>query len=280
MGDKDNRDHDRRRLFLPRTMIWRVDRELVLLLGGGRALLMQLAHPKVAAGVIDHSHFKEDPLGRLHRTMSTMWSIVFDDAPQAHASLDRVNSVHRQVQGAIKEGEPLPRETAYRALDPDLLLWVHATLVDTAIATYDLFVKPTSPEEKAQYYDETKKLAHLFGVPQTVIPPSLEGFNGYMEQMLTGKTISVGPVARSLAREILCPSPWILKVGGRLSSFITVGLLPEPLREAYGLTWSARKERIFQILARSVRCVLPFVPGPARIVPHARAAEKKLTHRS
>jgi len=237
---------------------------------------MQLAHPKVAAGVADHSHFHEDPLGRLYRTMNTMWSIVFDQESEARASLERVTDIHKGVQGRIRSGEPLPQGTAYDALDPALLLWVHATLVDSALVTYDLFVEPLSSDEKVQYYDETKNLAFLFGVPGTIVPPSLEGFNTYMQQMLTGRAISVGATARSLAREILHPRPWILKIGGPLFSLITTGLLPTPLRDAYELRWNDRKARLFQIAARSIRRLLPVVPGPFRIVPHARAAERKL----
>ncbi|MGH7828634.1 MAG: oxygenase MpaB family protein [Candidatus Binatia bacterium] len=261
-------------------MIWRVDREMILLLGGGRALLMQLAHPKVAAGVSDHSHFRENPLGRLHRTMNTMWSIVFDEAAQAHASLERVNEIHRQVQGTIRPEEPLPTGTPYRALEPDLLLWVHATLVDSAIRAYDLFVRPMSTAERNRYYDDTRKLACLFGVPEPDVPPSLTSFNKYVEQMLSGGTISVGRTALSLAQEILHPSPWILKMGGPIHSFVTTGLLPPSLREAYGLRWSDRRERALAILARTIRCSLPLLPRPLRIVPHARAAEKRRADQS
>lgn len=264
------------RFFAPNSMIWRVDREKVLLLGGGRALLMQLAHPKVAAGVSDHSRFREDPLGRLHRTMDVMWSILFEELPKAEASLQAVNDVHRKVRGTIKEGEALPKGTTYDALDPDLLLWVHATLVDSALLAYDLFVKPLSAHEKSQYYSETKKLGVLFGIPEAVVPASLEDFSNYMSERITGDTIAVGPTAHVLAREILHPRPLVLKIGGPLSSFVTAGLLPERLREAYRLRWNERREKAFQLLAKTIRQLLPLTPAVLRIVPHARAAEKRL----
>jgi uncharacterized protein (DUF2236 family) len=260
-------------------MIWRVDREMVLLLAGGRALLMQLAHPKVAAGVADHSSFKDDPLARLHRTMNTMWSIVFDDPPDACASLERVNDIHRRVRGTIKQGEPLSKGVPYDALDPELLLWVHATLVDSAIVAYDLFVRAFSWDDRAAYYEDTKKLAYLFGIPAVNVPTSLQAFGDYMQQMLAQNAVAVGPNARALARDILHPRPWILRMGGPFFSFMTVGLLPKRVRAAYGLQWSGRKERIFQILAKSIRTLLPLVPAPLRVVPHARAAEKKLDRR-
>lgn len=263
------------RFFQPESMIWRVDREMVLLLGGGRALLMQLAHPKVAEGVADHSRFREDPMGRLYQTMNTMWSIVFDEVAEAQLSLQRIRQVHRQVQGALKQGDVLPVGTPYSAQDPALLLWVHATLIDSALLAYELFVGPLSGEERRRYYDETKRLAHLLGVPESGIPDSLEAFNDYMREMIDSDAISVGATARALAEEILRPKPWILKMAGPISALITIGSLPEKLRRQYGLKWSHRKENMFKLLATSLRTALPFVPAPFRVVPQARAAEAK-----
>jgi uncharacterized protein (DUF2236 family) len=262
------------RLFWPDTMIWQVDREMVLLAAGGRALLMQLAHPKVAAGVTEHSHFKNDPLGRLRRTMSAMWSIVFDQSSKARASLEQVKGVHRKIHGIISPVESLPSGTQYNALDVELLLWVHATLIDSAMVAYDFFVRPFAPHEKSRYYDDSKKLAYLFEIPEMLVPSSLTDFNDYMDRKLAGDGIAVGPTARSLAEEILCPNPWILKPGAPLFRLITGGLLPERLRKAYGLDWNQRKEKQFWLIAKWTRRLLPLVPKPLRIVPNARAAEK------
>jgi uncharacterized protein (DUF2236 family) len=263
------------RFFSPDMMIWRVDREMALLLAGGRALLMQLAHPKVAAGVAQHSRFKEDPLGRLHRTMTTMWSIVFDETALARAALERVQNVHRKVQGTIAAAEPLPAGTPYDALDIDLLLWVHATLVDSALAAYDLFGKPLAADVKSRYYDDSKKLARLFEIPATFVPRSLVEFDRYLDRMLVGDEIAVGPTARALADEILYPRPWILRPAGPLFRLITAGLLPEKLQRGYELGWNERREKIFRLVAKTLRSLLPLVPGSLRIVANARAAEKR-----
>jgi uncharacterized protein (DUF2236 family) len=265
--------------FSPDTMMWQVNREMALLLAGGRALLMQLAHPKVAAGVADHSHFKDDPLGRLHRTMSTMWSIVFDEVPNAIAAVERVKNVHRKVQGVVTLQESLPAGTPYDALDPQLLLWVHATLIDSAIVAYDLFVKALTPDGKSHYYDDSRKLAYLFEIPDSLVPSSLADFDAYMERMLTGGDITVGPTARSLAMEILHPHPWILKPAGPLFRLITAGILPERLREAYRLSWNARKKKRFYFVAKGAKWLLPIIPRPLRIVPNARRAENHLSGR-
>jgi uncharacterized protein (DUF2236 family) len=263
------------RFFSPDMMIWQVDREMVLLLAGARALLMQLAHPKVAAGIAEHSHFSGDPLGRLRRTMSAMWSIVFDETPAACASLEQVKSVHRRIHGIISPAEPLPFGTRYDALDSELLFWVHATLIDSAMVAYDFFVKPFAPDEKSNYYDDSKKLAHLFEIPETVVPGSLADFDKYLQNMLAGNEIVVGPTARSLGKEILYPSPWILKPAAPLLRLVTAGLLPERLREGYGVCWNHAKENSFRLIAKGVRHLLPFVPGSLRIAPNARAAERQ-----
>jgi uncharacterized protein (DUF2236 family) len=262
--------------FRPDKMIWQVDRELALLLAGGRALLMQLAHPKVAAGVAEHSHFKDNPLARLHRTMSTMWSVVFDEESQARAALDQVKTIHRKVRGVIQPAEPLPTGTPYEALDSELLLWVHATLIDSAMVAYEVFVKPLTADEKSDYYRDTKKLAYLFEIPKAVVPASLIDFNGYMQRMLTGDRIVVGPQARSLAQEILSPRSWLLKPAAPMFRLITAGLLPQQLRKAYGLSLNPRQERMFWLLAHAIRILRPLMPVPLRIVPNARRADKTM----
>ncbi|HZD40062.1 MAG TPA: oxygenase MpaB family protein [Terriglobales bacterium] len=265
--------------FSPDMMIWRIDREKALLLAGGRALLMQLAHPKVASGVAQHSHFEDDPLGRLHRTMSSMWSIVFDEVPAASAALERVKSVHKRVHGTVKAGESLPAGAPYDALDVNLLLWVHATLIDSALLVYDLFVKRLTHDERSRYYEDSKILGRLFEIPESLVPPNLEGFNQYVNRMLTGDEVAVGPTAKSLAAEILHPRPWILKPAGPLFRLITAGLLPEPLREAYGLRWDDRMRKYFSFVIKSAGWLIPILPGPVRIVPNARRSENHLSPR-
>ena len=249
---------------------------MALLLAGGRALLLQLAHPKVAAGVAQYSRFQQDPLARLQRTMSAMWSIGFDESAKAYAALERVGNIHKQVHGFVQADEALPRGTPYNARDPQLLMWVHATLIDSAITAYDLFVKPLSLGERARYYEESKRLAELFDIPNEVVPRSLAEFTAYFDEMLQGNTLAVGPTARFLAHDIVYPRPWILRPAAPLFRVVTAGLLPERLRSAYGLEWNRRRENVFWLFARLFRLLLPLIPGPVRIVPNARAAEKRL----
>ena len=247
---------------------------MVLLLAGGRALMMQLAHPKVAAGVAEHSRFQEDPLARLYRTMSAMWSIIFDECSEASAALDRVENVHRRVRGQVPHNEPAFAGAHYDALDQELLLWVHATLIDTAMVAYVKFVAPLAESERAIYYRDSKNLARLFGVHEATIPRSLSDFERYMEQTLNGDMIAAGPMAKSLARDVLYARPWIFKPAGPLFRFVTAGLLPDKLRNDYGLSWSPRKEKLFLTIAAVIRAVIPWMPARLRIVPNARKAER------
>lgn len=249
---------------------------MILLAGGGRALFMQAAHPMIAAGVADHSRFLHDPLGRLRRTMNAVWSVVFDSKVEALLSLERVKAVHARVKGTVRGGEGGFAHKPYDAGDPRLLLWVHATLVDTAMLSYETFVAPMTPEERARYYEETRQFALLFDVPEQLIPPTLDDFRAYMDSMIRGEELFVGPTARAIADDILHPRPWLFRPAAPLFSFVTAGLLPERLRRNFGLEWGPEKERRLRRLAAVTRRLLPFVPRVLRVVPHARSAEKTL----
>src|SRR2546423_12892396 len=146
-------------LYADDSITRRVNRENVLMLGGGRALLMQLAHPKVAAGVDEHSDFRTRPMYRLRRTVRLTMAIVFGDRETAMAAARRVNQVHAHVIGP-----------EYRALDPELLLWVHATLVDTALVTYETFVRRLSAQEQESFIQEVEDRDDILGHPPPPFP--------------------------------------------------------------------------------------------------------------
>jgi len=263
-----------RHFFDPASKIWAVHREMVLLLAGGRALLMQLAHPKVAAGVAAHSRFQEDPLGRLYRTMSRMWSIVFDEESQAREALRQVEMVHKRVRGNVPADEASHGGAVYNASDQELLLWVHATLIDSAMVAYNLFVETLNAAERAEYYSDSKKLAALFGIQENNIPSSLVAFDSYMTQILSSGEIVPGSIARNLAVDVLYPGPWILRPAGPLFRLVTAGLLPETLRDGYGLEWNGRREKKLLLAAKAIRALLPVTPSIVRIVPNARKSER------
>lgn len=259
-------------LFPPGTVARLVNAETALLLGGGRALLLQLAHPMVAAGVADHSGFRRDAFGRLADTLDLTLTVSFGDEDQRRAALQRVAGTHRRVTG--KRGEH-----PYRALDPELLLWVHATLVDSAIVAHDRFVGPIGPLARGRYYEEMKAQALAFGVPRERLPGSFEDFRRYVDGMVV--TLEVGDEARELSHAVLRPpSPRALRPVVEAMRFVTIGLLPARIRVGYGLTWSLRRERILAALAGALRGgIEPLLPDVLRRWPHARDADRRLLPR-
>ena len=238
-------------------VIRRVDGEGVLLLGGGRALLMQLAHPSVAAGVADHSEFAADPFARLRRTLEASYSIVFGSEEEARRTAAAVRAVHERVRGP-----------GYTANDPDLLLWVHATLVDTSLRVYNRFVAPLSPAEQEEFYEQSTLQAELLGCPRGSQPATLDDFREYVRSMVA--TLEVSDTARRLAVDVLHPKvPWVAEPVFELGRQVTVGLLPAPLRLQYGLRWD--RARKMALIAASVasRQVVPRIPAVVRRAPSA-----------
>jgi uncharacterized protein (DUF2236 family) len=265
--------------FDPEGIAWGVGRELALLLGGGRALLLQVAHPLVAAGVAEHSDYEANPWRRLERTMAAVWSIVYGTRTQADRAAARVRALHERVQGKTSTAMgPFPAGTTYAASDPELLLWVHATLVDTALLVYGNWVRPLDELEQRAYYEEMKTLALLLGTPADVIPPTLRDFRVYMRERLASDEICATDTSREIARSVLHPPlPLALRPAMDAFGLVTVGLMPERLRREYEFGWGRARSALVAASRESVRrLVLPIVPDLARAVTLARRAEGRL----
>jgi uncharacterized protein (DUF2236 family) len=263
--------------FSPADAIWSISRENSLMVGGGRALLMQVAHPLIAAGVSEHSGYREDPWQRLERTMSAVWAVVFGSRAEADRAAARVRAVHRRVRGRLAEAAgPFPAGAPYSAEDPELLLWVHATLVDTALLVYRTWVGPLIEREQRAYYEDMKTVGMLFGVPPAVIPRTLDDFRDYMAERLASNDVQVTAAARDVCRSVLDPPlPALARPAWRLVGFLTAGLLPERLRREYGLSWDPVRSAFFAGSRECVRRVaLPLLPDAIRRLPVARAAER------
>ena len=242
-----------------RSVSWRVNAEPFVFLGGGRALLLQVAHPKVAAGVEQHSTYVSDPWGRLFRTVDVMAKLTFGAPAVSQAQADLLSHMHRRVVGTTDDGEP------YGALDADLLRWVWATLCDTALVVYERVRPPLSPRTRARYYDEWKLVAEACGVPMTDCPPSWEEFQAYVAAV-TREQLRVSPAARSVAHATMAPPlPWPLgPAAARTQRLVTYGLLPPEVREAYGFRWSAARERRLQQFFRALGAAGGVVPRRVR----------------
>jgi uncharacterized protein (DUF2236 family) len=242
------------------------------MLGGGRALLLQIAHPLVAAGVAAHSGYREDPWKRLEGTMNAVWAVVFGTRAQADRAAARVRAMHAGVNGTITERMgPFPAGTRYSALDPELLLWVHATLVDTALLVHSQWVRPLAPREQEAYYEDMKTCAQLFGTPHDVLPATLVDFRLYMEERLASEEICVTDTARDIAREVLRPPlPLPLRPAMEIVKVVTASLLPPALRREYGLGWDPVRSVAVTASRECVRRIaMPLLPGRLRRVPAA-----------
>jgi uncharacterized protein (DUF2236 family) len=265
------RSHDG--YFTPDDAIWRVGRELALMLGGGRALLLQVAHPLVAAGVANHSGYRQDPWKRLEGTMNAVWTVVFGTRREADRAAARVRAMHSKVNGriAVPMG-PYPAGTPYSALDPELLLWVHATLVDSALLVHSKWVGPLKESEQAAYYEDMKTCARLFGTPADVIPPTLADFRAYMHERLEGEEITVTETAREIARTVFHPPlPFPLRPAMEAVNLVTASLMPPRLRREYGLAWDPARAALVATSRQWVRRIaMPLTPTRLRTVSSAR----------
>jgi uncharacterized protein (DUF2236 family) len=251
--------------FGPGSLTWRVNGEGVLLLGGGRALIMQVAHPKVAAGVAQHSDYRADPWGRLYRTLDVTLKIAFGTPEQSRAASERLRRRHSLVRGSDDRGE------SYEALDPELLMWVSATLIDTSLLIYERYLRPLGLDEKRAYYREMTELSLAYGIPYESQPPDYDEFREYVETMLDGDALRVTPALRDVADATLRPPvPLPARPVVKLMNLVTVGTLPERLRDELGLEWGPNRDRLLRASQATIRRTLPLLPGLIRRFPGAK----------
>jgi len=257
-------------LFGPGSLSWRISRESVLLLGGGRALILQVAHPGVAAGVADHSNYREDPWGRAYRSVEAALKIAFGDAETSRATAKRLRAVHARVRGNDESGRP------YSALDPELLMWVHATLFDTALLIYDRYVDRLSEREKADAYRESTRMGEMYGIPRERQPADYAAFRDYWSAMLNGG-LRVTETTRDVVDAVLNPPlPRLAWPAIEATRLVTVGTLPAQLRAELDLPWGPGRERLLTTAELAIRSLLPLVPDLVRSVPPARAARRRV----
>ena len=247
---------------------WRINREAVVLAGGSCALLLQLAHPAVAAGVAEHSDFGSRPFGRLRRTLVASYAIAFGSAPGADRAIQRLNAIHAAVRGVEPDSG-----RSYHALDSDLQLWVHATLVDTAARVYDRFVAPLTSAEADAFVREMHAPAIALGIHAPDLPDSLADLRTWMAERVATGEVRVGALARSLLPAVLYPIPVIPRWLWDAGHLISLSTLDPGIRRQYGLGWSGSRERGVEQLARTSRRVVPLLPDGLRVVPQARASE-------
>lgn len=270
MGIEEHRNAVRDRLVAaavprsgPGSVSWTVNREVIVLAAWGRAILLQLAHPLVGRGVAEHSSFRGglgSGVKRLRSTVAAMLALSFGTDEEAISAAAAINTIHDRVSGA-----------GYSAHDPELLRWVHATLIDSMPPIYERLVAPLSPDERDRYCAEAAIMEPLLDIPAGVLPRDIVQLDAYMRHMLDGRHIAVSDTSRALGRAILFPPGWrVLWPIFRPLQLVTIGLLPPRIREEYGFTWSAGDERALARWTAAARLLHRALPRFAREWPAAR----------
>jgi uncharacterized protein (DUF2236 family) len=253
-------------IFGPESLTWRVDREAAVFLGGGRALLLQLAHPWVAAAISDHSKTFADPVGRFHRTFNITFTMVFGTLDQALAASRRLHRRHAVVTGSLPQAAGrYEAGSAYSANEVSALQWVHATLVETALQTHDLVLPALTSSEREQYWAEAKLYAALFGVRPADLPADWTSFTAYTEATSQSDSLAVSPAARDIAQQIFSGRATGLRIP-RWYRALTAHLLPERLREEFGLEFGEREARSMERALGWIRRIYPRLPMRLRAV--------------
>jgi uncharacterized protein (DUF2236 family) len=231
----------------------------------------------VADGVAAHSDFEADPAGRLRRTLRTTLAMVFGDGPAAEDAVRRLNHIHAGVRGEAADPDARLVAQTYRALDPELLLWVQATLIWTSVQAYERWVGPRTTLDRAGFWAEARLVGARLGIPLDRSPADWPAFEAYWEQMLgPGGPIRVTTTGRRLGRLVVrSPVPFLPAPLAALMTLPAIELLPGGVRDGYGLAWGPGRARLAGLLHRMVRLWVHLVPRAWRAMPQARSAEAR-----
>ena len=259
-------------LFGPASVSWRVHRETTVLFGGARALLMHAAHPLVVAGARETGFYERDPWKRLERTLILTYAITFGTSLDARRAAERINEVHRHVNG-IDPVTGMP----YDAFDPELLLWVHGCLVDSALRFEELTVGALTAEDRERFHREQMVVAELLHLPKSDIPPTVADLRAYIDRVVDSGILRVTDASESVAALFRDPPPdaqWrpILR---RVSGW-AFGTLPPKLRRAYGVRWNPLREARLRAELGALRTVRPAIPRRFRLIMPAHLAERRV----
>jgi uncharacterized protein (DUF2236 family) len=266
-------------IFGPGSVAWRVNREAAIFLGAGRALLLQLAHPWVAAAIADHSQTLADPIGRFHRTFNIAFTMVFGTTSQAIAAARQLHHRHATVSGRLTERVgTFANGSEYRANDVGALRWVQATLTDTALVAYELVNPLLSAEDRERYYAESLLSASLYGIPRNVLPRNWAEFAAYVDVMLASDTLAVSQTARRIGAELFFGVATRRRIPVWYRA-LTAHLLPPRLRNEFELPYGPSEDRAAQRALGALRRLYPWVPARLRYVAPYHEALARLSGR-
>ena len=266
--------------FGPGSVTWRVNRESAVFLGAGRAALLQLAHPWVAAALAQHSNLLNDAVGRFHSTFRVIYTMLFGTRSQALEASKHLYQRHTSIRGELPGNVGLHRRgDHYEANEVAALRWVYATLVESAILAYEFVLPPLSLSNREQYYAESGRMASLFGIPAESLPPDWTAFTSYTAEMCNSQQLAVDAGALDLSRSLLSgagawlhPPHWYRA--------LTAYWMPPRLRTAFGLPFAAQEQQAVDRTARWLPRLYPYIPRRLRYVGPFYEAEARQSGRS
>lgn len=249
-------------IFGPNSVMWEVNRFIAPPgIGSGRALLLQIAHPWITAGIDEHSDVRNDPLERGRRTFLHMYTMIFGSLPQTMKAANQVHQIHKRIKGKIPyDAGRFVRESEYRASEINAMIWVQSTLWDTLIRMYEKIEGKLTDEKKERFYQESKLFAMLFGLPEEVLPETWKDFTRYCENMWEGDTLFVTDATKALSDELFRLRNPVFFIGIPVLKIITACHLPPRLQEAYNLKVSPATRflnSVFIFLFRILNRILP-----------------------
>ncbi|HEX2031463.1 MAG TPA: oxygenase MpaB family protein [Actinomycetota bacterium] len=258
-------------LFGPDSVSWRVHRETTVLFGGARALLMHAVHPLVVAGARETGFYERDPWKRLERTLVLTYAMTFGTEAEARAAADRINEVHRWVRGV----DPVTG-LRYDAFDPDLLLWVHAGLVDSALLFERMTVGRLTAGERERFHREQMVAAELLGLRRERIPPTTAALRRHIDEVIASGILRVTDASRRVAELFRRPPPeaeWRPVL--RAVAWGAFGSLPPAIRDLYGVRWTRRDDAALRATLAGLRAVRPAIPRRFRWILPAQVAFRR-----
>jgi uncharacterized protein (DUF2236 family) len=273
-------------IYGPESLSWRINREAALFLGAGRAALLQLAHPWVAAALAEHSHAMSRPIARFHGTFRIVFTMVFGSLDQALAAARHLYALHTRIRGVLPEDiARWRRGSPYEANEVAALRWVYATLVESAVLAYECALGPLTQAEREQYYAETKTLAALFGLPAGALPENWEAFTAYNRAMHDSEghaadndALGVSSAARAMAHNLLSGAGTWLRVPVWYRA-LTMEWLPERFRREFGLEFGEAEQQAAVRARANLPKIYARLPDAVRFTGPWREARARLAGR-
>jgi uncharacterized protein (DUF2236 family) len=267
-------------IFGPESSIWRINRESALFLGAGRAALLQLAHPWVATALDQHSTLLARPIARFHNTFRFVFTMIFGSAPQAIRTARALYQMHTRITGDLPDDVAgYAKGSRYEALQVPALVWVYATLIESAVIAYQCVLPPLRPDELTAYYAESKILAGLFGIPPDALAPDWGSFQAYVAKMCVSQALGVSDRSRFMAQSIMTGAASRVHIPHWYRS-LTTDWLPPRFREEFGFSFGLAEQTQSQRAQRFLPRVYAKLPSTLRHVGPYQEAQARLQHRN